>query len=264
MANKKIETNVNVNGNIEADAFIKSGGSSSEFLKADGTIDNNSYALDSVNINANNSLNGGGPLTGDVNIELDGDEDTPDINSYYGTNILGVKGFHKVPTQLIHNQGRFTCFTDNRWTTDSDDNYGLNQFQFNENCGTGIEPIIEWEHMGILLPENRIIKNLKFAGKSNNNQVSDLEIRVVYKYPNPITNWKTGMDNDNEQTIDTLFSGNYLDATMTGNMNDFMLKEIDLGDFETPEIGMLCIYLRPVGTITATRYYRATYTYEIE
>ena len=35
-------------GSINADSFVKSGGTSSQFLKADGTVDSNTYALDSL------------------------------------------------------------------------------------------------------------------------------------------------------------------------------------------------------------------------
>ena len=35
-------------GSINADSFVKSGGTSSQFLKADGTVDSNTYALDSA------------------------------------------------------------------------------------------------------------------------------------------------------------------------------------------------------------------------
>ncbi len=50
-----------VNGNAKADSFIKDGGTSSQFLKADGSVDTNSYAL------ASNYLPlSGGTLTGNL------------------------------------------------------------------------------------------------------------------------------------------------------------------------------------------------------
>lgn len=176
---------------------------------------------------------------------------------------LTAKDIANLSSYIIPNSGRFYCYTNNRWVTDSDDNYGGNNFQFNENCGTGAEPLIEWEHMGILVPKNNVIKKLLFAGKSNNNQVTDLEIRIVIKTPNPISRWETGMDNDSEDSVQTLYSGFYKTSSMTAPMNDFMRREIDLNNFQVIEDSMLSIYLRPVGTITSTRYFRATWSWEL-
>ena len=47
-------------GSINADSFVKSGGTSSQFLKADGTVDSNTYALDSAVVhNTGNETIGG-------------------------------------------------------------------------------------------------------------------------------------------------------------------------------------------------------------
>jgi len=146
--------------------------------------------------------------------------------------------------------------------TDSDDNYGPNYYQMNETCGTGVLPDIEWEHMGYLIPKGKYIKDLKFAGKSNNTQVTDLEVYVICRRPDPITRWDTGMDNDLEDVQDVLYSGLFKEIQHTGNMNDFMLKTIDI-NYLVPEDSMISIYLRPVGGITATRYYSATWTWQI-
>ena len=43
MANKKILIDLDVNGDITGDSFIKDGGASTEFLKADGSVDTNTY-----------------------------------------------------------------------------------------------------------------------------------------------------------------------------------------------------------------------------
>lgn len=43
-----IQCNTIINGSIKATSFIKSGGTSSQFLKADGSVDNNSYLTSSV------------------------------------------------------------------------------------------------------------------------------------------------------------------------------------------------------------------------
>ena len=43
-----IQCNTIINGSIRATSFVKSGGTSSQFLKADGSVDNNSYLTSSV------------------------------------------------------------------------------------------------------------------------------------------------------------------------------------------------------------------------
>lgn len=169
-----------------------------------------------------------------------------------------------VPTSLIHCSGRHYLYADRRWVTSSDDQYGTNYYQIAESGGTGAEPIYEWEHMGNIIPKGRKIKNLTLIGRTNNTQVTNLELRVVCKRPNPITRWETGIDNDSEVSIDVLFSGLFKTTEMTGNTNDMMKRLIDLGNYEVPEDSMLSLYVKPVGTLTGTRYFYSNWVFEIE
>lgn len=41
----KIFSNLNVTGTVTANKFVKENGTSAQFLKADGSVDTNSYAL---------------------------------------------------------------------------------------------------------------------------------------------------------------------------------------------------------------------------
>lgn len=59
-----------VNGNIKATSFIKSGGTSSQFLKADGSVDSNSYSLTSHNHDSTYLKLSGGTLTGQLRAPL--------------------------------------------------------------------------------------------------------------------------------------------------------------------------------------------------
>lgn len=43
MATKKVLTNIDVQGELKADTIVKDGGTSSQFLKADGSVDSNTY-----------------------------------------------------------------------------------------------------------------------------------------------------------------------------------------------------------------------------
>lgn len=68
-------TNVSVVGNITASSFIRNGGTSSQFLKADGSVDSTAYATTSA-------LNGYLPLTGGML--------TGTLNMANGTAVIGV------------------------------------------------------------------------------------------------------------------------------------------------------------------------------
>jgi hypothetical protein len=57
--------------NINANSFIKVGGTSSQFLKADGSVDASQYVPTTRSINAGTGLTGGGNLSSDVTIAFD-------------------------------------------------------------------------------------------------------------------------------------------------------------------------------------------------
>jgi len=63
-------TSASYSGNVTALSFIKTGGTSSQFLKADGTIDSSSYALSSLTISTNGPLSGGGDLTANRTLSI--------------------------------------------------------------------------------------------------------------------------------------------------------------------------------------------------
>lgn len=66
--------NANVNlgsNNITANSIIKSGGTSVQFLKADGSVDVSQYVPTTRSINAGTGLTGGGNLSSDITIAFD-------------------------------------------------------------------------------------------------------------------------------------------------------------------------------------------------
>lgn len=65
-------TNVNLgSNNITANSFIKGGGTSAQFLKADGSVDVSQYVPTTRSVNAGTGLTGGGNLSSDVTIAFD-------------------------------------------------------------------------------------------------------------------------------------------------------------------------------------------------
>jgi len=83
--------NVNLgSNNINANSFIKVGGTSSQFLKADGSVDASQYVPTTRSINAGTGLTGGGNLSSDVNISFD--TTWGDIRYAYRTRQLTING----------------------------------------------------------------------------------------------------------------------------------------------------------------------------
>lgn len=63
-------TSASYSGNVTALSFIKTGGTSAQFLKADGTVDSSVYALESRLISTSGPLSGGGSLAADRTISI--------------------------------------------------------------------------------------------------------------------------------------------------------------------------------------------------
>ena len=122
---------------------------------------------------------------------------------------------HKVNQNktLITTGNRWSCETDLRWVTNSDDYYGHGAHNANEACGTGTDPEIEWEHLGIYLPAGAEIKNFHIIGNVNFNEVTDIEI-ALYKRQPPLTSaWNTGIDADGEMTNTELWKDSFYTPT---------------------------------------------------
>jgi len=176
-----------------------------------------------------------------------------------------VKAFAACSTpSFIPASGRFYCYADLRWVTNSDDNYGITYYQHAESGLTGADPVYEWEHQGMQLPKGVHIKNLLFAGRTNNNQIADLEIVVVERSQiNPNAS-ESGWDNDNEMVNTVIYRDTWRNAvgTFTGAMNDRHRATIPINHTMSAN-SEISIYIKPQGTLTATRYFLASYTWEL-
>ena len=168
---------------------------------------------------------------------------------------------------LMVNSARVYCYADLRWITESDDVRGFNAQDANENAGTGVDPVIEWEHMGMFIPAGYTINNLHIVGKSNNNEITEMEIYAIIRQPDPITRWETGMDNDAEDVVTDLFRDLWIDSptddTLTGALADTHRRTIALNHDVTQD-SFISIYYKPSGTLTATRYFYTSYTWELQ
>lgn len=172
----------------------------------------------------------------------------------------------------IHNSGRFYLNRNRAWVTDSDDIYGVRFFQFGEQAGRGSSPVVGWEHQGFLVKKGQTIIEFVMSGRSNTGQVTDLEFALIFKRPNPISRWSTGIDNDREDfhelmtpqfkfkdaVSDTEGQPNY-----AGDMNDThrFIKEIN---YICPEDGFISIYVRPEGNLSSRRFFPCSYCWEVQ
>jgi hypothetical protein len=102
--------NANVNlgsNNITANSFIKAGGTSAQFLKADGSVDTSQYVPTTRSINAGTGLTGGGNLSSDINIAFD--TTWGDTRYAYRTRQLTINGTtYDLSADRIWNVGTVT------------------------------------------------------------------------------------------------------------------------------------------------------------
>lgn len=177
-----------------------------------------------------------------------------------------IVNFYNHPS-IIHNSGRVYCYTDNRWVTDSDDNYGVNYYQFTESAGTGTNPNVEWEHKGVYLPAGTRISKIDFLGNSNNLEVTDLEISIMFRHPTSSTLWTTGINADSQMVNTEIHRDLFFQAAnavpFTKSNTRYHHKRTIYLNYTVPNDGFVSIYFKPVGAITATRYYRCAYSYSI-
>ena len=172
----------------------------------------------------------------------------------------------------VQNSGRFYMYGDERWVTESDDNYGMSYYQFVENGGTGDNPVAEWEHQGTMIEQGERVKRFTMNARVNSNDITDWQIRLIARFPTNPTRWRTGLSGDANMTNVTLLDGLFMNPTdiinwdvpYSGNPNTHHRRTINV-DYQFPSDGWLSLYVRPrrAGTQTNTRYLMATYRYDI-
>jgi hypothetical protein len=140
--------------------------------------------------------------------------------------------------------GRLYCHADNRWVTYST-SYGTKNENVSADSGTAADPAVAWRHFGALIEKDSRLQLVKSGLRCNSTEVTAADFRVYFQ-TGP---WTTGWSSDGDVT-----------RTLIGTMDNvsigtgFRRMSIDLGDFIAPEDGFLLLFMRPIGTITATRY----------
>ena len=101
-ADVTVNAGVTASGSVTAGSFVKTGGTSSQFLKADGSVDTNSYALASAIPTVNNAtltLAGGGGLTVSADPTFTANASTnKTITITHPSGSQNASGFYKITT----------------------------------------------------------------------------------------------------------------------------------------------------------------------
>jgi len=170
----------------------------------------------------------------------------------------------------IQNSGRFYCYSDNRWITSGDDNYGSNYYQFAESGGTKTDPVIEWEQQGVMVARGETIRKFTINARANSNDVDDFQIQLVARYPKNSDKWRSGLTGDGNMTNEVIADDLFFDPVDTtnwdlpfsGNMNTFHRRTVSV-DYQFPTDGWLSLFIKPIGDISSTRYILSTFRYDI-
>ena len=88
---------------VNNDISFASDGTERLRIAANGSIVvNGSFSAPGISINTVNSVQGGGALTGNLNISLVGDTLTPGANKVYGTDSTGQRGWRDPPASTLN------------------------------------------------------------------------------------------------------------------------------------------------------------------
>jgi hypothetical protein len=141
--------------------------------------------------------------------------------------------------------GRVYCYTDNRWVTHHPA-FGVQTENVFSNGGTGAEPAVSWEDMSALVSQKSRLTTLEVALRSNSTEVTGYDLHVYYQ-TGP---WGAGWTSDGSVTRTLV--GSVDNATVVAGFNRVT---VDLGRYEVQDDGFVMVFMRPIGTISATRYF---------
>lgn len=170
-------------------------------------------------------------------------------------------------TQLSRVPGRSYLYTDNRWVTWSHALYGLNYYQWSSSAGTASDPVVSWTGVGMWFPKGTRITGITVTGRGNDTTVLEVEQSWSFRFPNVVTDWETGIDNNAENTSEEVYRGlwwNNVDVgqpTFSGAMNAIHQRHYSV-DYVTPADGYLDQAFRHVGVLAATRYFYSSTSIE--
>ena len=157
---------------------------------------------------------------------------------------------------------RVYFYTDNRRILDGHTQYWMSYHNMLIPWWLGAEPVLSRTAMWLFVRKWETVESLTMIARSNSLEISDVDIRVIFMSPDSEVRWETGIDSPAELVFDTKYSWTRKDGNITWDMSDTTKKEINIG-FTAPVDWFLNLWVKPVGTITAIRYFYMTYGYTI-
>ena len=231
-------------------------------------VEADTYAVGSVIVTDTSGVTPTTPLVGvaETDARYSGNDNTAMPNSDApGPSISGAVPFRA--------SGRVYCyFSDLRWVTMNDDNYGENNQNWSEAAGTGVDPIVEWEHQGAMVPAGYRVNRVWIAVRNTNALVLDLRVAILKVAPADTFDWfSTGLNADSELDVtelhnDLIFNPVGGAPALLGATNHRHMREIDLSanaDALFSEHGELRFYFKPTGVFTTNLYSQVSVLAEI-
>ena len=161
---------------------------------------------------------------------------------------------------LYHSSGEVKLRRD-EWITGAKIETGYNESDYDERADDNSQPIVSWEHIGLVIPSGRTLGKLYISGRGDDDEPGDLEINVSVK----TGNWINGIDSDSEISVTTLYQDAFMNPSggpaFGGNIGDMHTREILL-NYVAPSNLMFLIYIRNVGKCRIRKFYHA-WTLEI-
>jgi len=147
---------------------------------------------------------------------------------------------------------RWYGYTNNRWVSPNR-LYGWANQNATTNGGVGATPTNDRRDKGLLMPSGTVIHSCSWAGHTNNTELNDGEVYLKHM--------DTTADTPNNASV---VANEILASTALGwasnAANQLRHSDIPVGDYVLPARGFVVPYFRPVGTITATRYFYGVFT----
>lgn len=159
--------------------------------------------------------------------------------------------------------GRFTLpTTAGRWVGWSN-SFGPFGVAWSNDNGENADPNVDWDQRGLIVRDGDVVKSLMILGRANNNEVSDIDIRLYHMTGN---NPGVGVDANGETTFTQMYSQDGILAASgrTGNINDDHEYTFS-GDVTISGTGQLLLFARAATTpATNARQFRISGEIEIE